>query len=275
MASAFEPRRIIPYAVLIAAWVVVYACFEAFLPTGSDHITYSTFFFFTEFAVFFVLAMLMGGELSASMGLGFRDTFTHYLAFFAIFAAIGLLATLGSSLINLDKEILFSALIFLVFAVVKFFLGLIALAIGAYLHKALKAKPESYRNMLLAASVAIVLIIGALSYMAGRGIAQSISFTSSPGYSDTVDKCAVGEWGYGNFFGATLNTTVRGLTTYRNREVCHSNGSGLVYGAQMTYDSYMVTQDDYCTVTVTSSNTSGTTTRERCYGVWPGYNGTG
>ncbi len=276
MALSTDIRPIKAYLILILAWVILYAVFDSFAPHGSGYIAFSTFFFFTEFAVIFVLALVMGGELSEDRGMAFKDIVVQFLLFFAVFAAAGLLATLFSAVISLTGSPVISIVIFLVLAIVKFLLGLAGLLIGAYLRKAINPKSAgSYRNMLLTLSACILFAVGAFSYVGGMEIAQSISFTSSPGYSDTLANCAVGEWGFGNFFGATLNTTVQGITAYRGRQACHANGSGTVYGFPMTYDSYTVTSGDYCTVTVTASNGSGTTTRERCYGPWPGYNSTG
>ncbi len=261
---AMDLRPLKAYIILIAAWVLLYAAFDAFYPPGSDYIAFTTAFFFTESAVIFGLSLMIGGEL-ARKGKGLKDTAVDWLGFFAAFVVIGLVASLVSTAIRSPTEMAYAAVVFLVLAVAKLFIGLVGLLAGFYLSKSLD------RNIMLAASVVIILIVGVVSYLAGRGIAQSINFTSSPGYSDSLAKCAVGEWGYADFFGASLNTTVQGITTYRGRQACHASGSGLVYGVQMTFDSYKVDAGDYCTVTVTSSNESGTTTRERCYGDWPGY----
>jgi hypothetical protein len=256
--------------ILIAAWEALYIIFELAFPSGSGMITLSAMLFSTEFAVMFAIPLYLAGALSKKEGLGLNAIAVNFAAFLAVFLMLGMVGTLVSlrdgGLDGLASSIAF----FLILALLKAFIGLIGIFIGAFLHRALNWTWESYRLLLFVLCTLSIGLVLALSYLAGSALESSFSFESSPGYSDTLENCAVGEWTRMKILGIDIKMTVDGKTTYRDRQACHSGGATNAYGSDLRMDMYAVGKGDYCIVT-NSTGKSGRKTSEECKGDWPGY----
>ncbi|MEW6723086.1 MAG: hypothetical protein AB1324_07520 [Candidatus Micrarchaeota archaeon] len=91
----------------------------------------------------------------------------------------------------------------------------------------------------------IVGIIGA--FLAGKWLESNVS-VDYENFRNTVYDCGPGSSGNVNVFGAKLNLTVVGLTTYRGRQVCHSSGTFEYEENLYDADYYVVDEDSNCMV---------------------------
>jgi hypothetical protein len=256
----------------IILWEAAYALFDIFFPPGGGNLHLASVFFITEFAVIFVIPLYLSARLSKERGMGLGGVSKHFLAFFAAFAALGLASSVLLSALH-SADLAYSLLFFAMLDLSKLAIGFAGVISGFYLQGILKPSSwDSYKASVMYVSAAVLVAALAVSYAAGAALSGSISATSSPDYSDSAANCTIGSWSTMSFFGAALNVTVQGLEAYRGRQSCHSNGTSVLFGDNVTYDFYSVTSDDYCSV-VTTEAQNGTSVKESCNGEWPGYAG--
>jgi hypothetical protein len=126
------------------------------------------------------------------------------------------------------------------------------------------------RKIVLIAAALILLclaacaIAGFLTYQAAQS-AISLNVTN---LRWDLDDCGPGTTGSIRLFGTIMNITVQGRTTYRTRDVCHSNGTAVADGEPYYVDLYRIDSENDCIVMRTPE---GQLAGEECDGNWPGY----
>jgi hypothetical protein len=102
--------------------------------------------------------------------------------------------------------------------------------------------------MIIGALLLGCLIVGVIGmFLAGKWLESNVSADYS-NFRSSVYDCEPGTSGSVNVFGAKLNLTVVGLTTYRGRQVCHSAGTFQYDEGLYDADYYVVDEDSNCMV---------------------------
>ena len=116
--------------------------------------------------------------------------------------------------------------------------------------------------------IAVALIVFGVYFLFSH---WGYSELRSPSFSYNLSNCRSGEWIAHKYFSFNyINYTVIGITTYRNKTVCHAVADVVSPNSNVTDNWYWTDEPDYCYNT-TTVYANANNTRELCMGEWPGY----